>query len=145
MSAATCRKVSHHAKVAWCKRNTARKECTRANVVQEIQRGQTFGRRHQQELECSNGIRSRGVEEQEHLRKGRKSAKSIGGWRRQQPQLESMGNSNKVFRKIMGIEFVKRANWMSSRLKRIIDWTLCSGQPPPKRKKKLKVQRQPVM
>jgi hypothetical protein len=57
-SAAACRKLSRHAKVAWRKRNIARNECTRANVVQEIQRGRTFGRRHQQEPEYSNGIRS---------------------------------------------------------------------------------------
>jgi hypothetical protein len=43
-SAAACRKVSRCAKVAWRKRNIARKECTRASVVQEIQRGRTFGR-----------------------------------------------------------------------------------------------------
>jgi hypothetical protein len=37
-SAAADRKMSCHAKVARRKRNIARKECTRANVVQEIQR-----------------------------------------------------------------------------------------------------------
>jgi hypothetical protein len=37
-SAAAGRKVSRRAKMAWRKRNIARKECTRANVVQEIQR-----------------------------------------------------------------------------------------------------------
>jgi hypothetical protein len=57
-SAAAGRKVSRRAKVAWHKRNIARKECKRANVVQEIQRGRTFRSRHQQEPENSNGIRS---------------------------------------------------------------------------------------
>jgi hypothetical protein len=108
------RQVSRRAETAWRKRNIARKECTKANVVQEIQRGRTFGRRRQQEPECSNGIRSRGVEEQVQLRKGRKTAKSIGGRRKHQPRLESMGNSNKVFRKTMGMELVKRANWTAA-------------------------------
>jgi hypothetical protein len=84
-SAAACRKVSRHAKVAWRKRNIARKDCTWASVVQEIQRGWTFGRGCQQEPECSNCIRSRGVEEQVHRSKGKKTAKSIRGWRRHQP------------------------------------------------------------
>jgi hypothetical protein len=104
--------------VAWRKRNVSGKECTRANVVQEIQRGRTFGRRRQQEPECSNGIRSRVVEEQVYLRKWRKPAKSIGGRRRHLPRLESTGKSNKFFTKIMGIQFVKRANWTFSGLKK---------------------------
>jgi hypothetical protein len=105
-------------------RGTAKKECTKASVVQEIQRGRTFGRRRQQEAKCSNGIRSQGVE-QVHLRKGRKTVKSIGGQRRRhQPSLESMGNDNNIFRKTMGMEFLKRANWTSSRLQRMMDWTL---------------------
>jgi hypothetical protein len=72
-SAATGRKVSRHEKVDGARR-ISRKECTRANVVHEIQRGRTFGRRRQQEPQYSNGIRSRGVEV--HLGKGRKIAKS---------------------------------------------------------------------
>jgi hypothetical protein len=47
--AAAGRKVSRRAKLAWRKRNIDGKECTRANVVQEIQRGRTFLRRRQQE------------------------------------------------------------------------------------------------
>jgi hypothetical protein len=38
-SAATCRKVSHGAKVAWRKRNIARKDCTWASVVQKSREG----------------------------------------------------------------------------------------------------------
>jgi hypothetical protein len=70
------RKVLRREKVASRGRNIAKKECTRASVLQEIQRGRTFGRRRQQEPECSNGIRSRGVEEQVHLGKGWKTSKS---------------------------------------------------------------------
>jgi hypothetical protein len=111
-SAAACRKVSHHEKMAWRKRNIARIECTWASVVQEIQTGQTFRNGCQQEPERSNCIRSRGLEQHVHWSKGKKTAKSIGGQRKHQPRLESMGNGNKVFRKTRGREFVKRANWM---------------------------------
>jgi hypothetical protein len=49
-----------------------------------------------------------------------------------------MGNGNKAFRKTMGMEFIKRANWMSRGLQRMMDWTLWSGRPPSKRKKNLR-------
>jgi hypothetical protein len=70
------RKVPRRAKMAWDKRNIARK--TRAKVVQEFQRELTFGRRRQQQPDCSNGIRSRDVEEEEHLGKWWNTDKSIG-------------------------------------------------------------------
>jgi hypothetical protein len=98
------RKMTRRAKVAWCKKNIARKYCTGASVVKEIWRRWTFRRRRHPKPECSNGIRSRDVEEPVeeplHLEKRKKTAISIRGWsRRQQPQLESMGNGNKVFGK----------------------------------------------
>jgi hypothetical protein len=54
----------------------ARKKCTRASVVQEIQRGRTFGRRRQQEPEYSNGIRDRGLKQK---LEGSKRMKDLGG------------------------------------------------------------------
>jgi hypothetical protein len=102
----TCRKITHHVRVACRKRNIARKDCTRANVVQEIWRWWTFRRIRQPKLECSKGIISRDIEYPLHMRKGRKTANSIGGWsRRQQPWLESMRKSNEVFGKTIGLEF----------------------------------------
>jgi hypothetical protein len=90
-------------------RNIARKDCTRANVVQEMRRGRTFERRLQPKLECSKGIRSRDVEQLLHLRKGTETANSIGGRsRRQQPRLERMGDSNEIFGKSIGLEFENR-------------------------------------
>jgi hypothetical protein len=50
-----------------------------------------------------------------HLRKGRKTASSIEGRsRRQQLRLKSMGNGNEIFRKNIGLEFVKLAAGMSN-------------------------------
>jgi hypothetical protein len=52
------RKVTRRARVAWHKRGIARKDCTRANVVQEIWRGQMFGRRCLPKSKCSKSIRN---------------------------------------------------------------------------------------
>jgi hypothetical protein len=35
-----------------------------------------------------------------------------------------MGNGNKIFRKAMGMEFVKQANWTSSELQRMMVQTV---------------------
>jgi hypothetical protein len=56
-----------------------------------------------------------------------------------------MGNSNKVFRKTMGMEFVKRENWKTSGLQRMMYRTLWRGQYPPKIKKKLQLERKAVI
>jgi hypothetical protein len=75
------RKMTCRARVARRKRNIARKDCTGANVVQEIWRGRTFRRIHQPKPECSKGIRSQDVEEPLHTwGKGGRST-------RQQPRL----------------------------------------------------------
>jgi hypothetical protein len=79
------------------------------NVIQETQKGRTFGRKCQPKPECSNGIRSRDVKETLHLRRGRKIAGNIRGWsRRQQLRLESMGNGNNIFGKTIGLDILKR-------------------------------------
>jgi hypothetical protein len=81
-------------------------------------------------------MRNRNVKEPLYLRKGRKVANSIGGQsRRQQLRLGSMGIANEIFGKSIGLEFVKRANGMSNRLRKVKDWVLWRGRPPPKRLK----------
>jgi hypothetical protein len=107
--AVACRKMTRHARVAWRKRNIARKYCTRAIVVQEIRRGRTFGKRHQPKPECSKGIWSRDVVEQ--------------------PRLEIMGNNNEVFGRTIGLEFGKRAARSSVASRKIKNWTLWKGGP----------------
>jgi hypothetical protein len=75
----TCRKMTRCATVALHKMNIVRKYCTRASVVQEIWRRLTFWRRRQPKPEYNKDIRSRDAEKLLHLRKGRKTANSIGG------------------------------------------------------------------
>jgi hypothetical protein len=50
-----------------------------------------------------------------------------------------------IYRKTIGLEIMNRAVGISSELRRIRNWTLWSGWPPPKWKKKLQVQQGPVM
>jgi hypothetical protein len=161
-SAASCRKVTRHAKVAWYKRNlvrkiqiqenyepwkrwivTGRKTTSRATVAWRSEnvvrkngtRGQAKrgtpkrrkeGGRPWKCLEYSNGIRSH-VEEQIHLRKGRKTAKSIGGRRRHQQRLESMGNGNKVISKTTRLEIAKRIARSTVGMWKIRNWSLWKG------------------
>jgi hypothetical protein len=143
--------------VAWRKRNILRKSWTqrncglrkevtaagikvtrRAGVARrkEIVMWRNRIRRRQPKNERSKGTRSRGVEKLLHLRKKRKTAKSIGGRnRRQQPRLETTRNSNEVFGKSIGLWFGKRAAGSPVAVRKLENWTLWRGRPFSKRKK----------
>jgi hypothetical protein len=56
--AATCRKVSHH---AWHKGYIVKKNQARNNVARGAPRGQTFGKRHEVDLEGSTGVKDPGM------------------------------------------------------------------------------------
>jgi hypothetical protein len=76
---------------------------------------------------------------------GGKTATSIGGQnKREQPRMEGLGISEEIYWKTFRLEIVKRAAGTSSGLGRIMNWTLWRGRPPPKRKKGLQVEREPV-
>jgi hypothetical protein len=174
--AAACRKVSRHATVAWRKRNVFRKSWTNGNcepqkevttarrkitrcagqkrkVVQnkdgvspKSPKGGTYEKRLWRSSECKKGIRSRDIEETPHLRKGRKTVNSNGGWsKRLHPRLKSMGNSIQVFGKTIERQFGKLADGSSVVLRNINNWTLWRGRPPPKRKKSLHTKQELVM
>jgi hypothetical protein len=82
-------------------------------------------------LECNNGIRHLDVKKLPHLRTRRKTAKSIGGRnRRDQPQLEGMGNGNEIFWKTCELEFTKQAVRIPSRLRQIRNWRVWSAWTP---------------
>jgi hypothetical protein len=152
------RGTTRRATVAWRKRNIERKSWTQRNCglrkqvtaaeirvtrragVARHKRGFAMGRnrirRREPKNERSKGPRSRYIEELLHLRKGRKTANGIGGRnRRLQPRLETMRNSNEVFGKSIGQGFGKRAAGSPVAVRKIENWTLWRGRPPPKRKK----------
>jgi hypothetical protein len=110
-----------------------RKEQNKEIVIERNRIG-----RREPKHERSKGIRGGDVEELLHLRKWRKTAKSIGGRsRRLQPRLKTMRNSgNEVFRKIKRLVTAKRIARSPVALQRIKTRTLWRGRPPPKGKKK---------
>jgi hypothetical protein len=48
-----------------------------------------------------------------------------------------MGKGNEIYRKTIGLEVVKRAVGISSRLRKVRNWALWRGRPPPKWEKNL--------
>jgi hypothetical protein len=54
---------------------------------------------------------------------------------RRQLCLKIKGTSDRIDKKAFGLELVKRATGMFSRLRRMMGWTMWRGQPPPKWKK----------
>jgi hypothetical protein len=79
----------------------------------------TLRMRQLMRLEGTNGTRNRDFKEP--LRLGNKRTTSG------------------IYRKTIGLEIVKRAVRISSGMRKVTDWTLWRGQPPPKRKKKLQI------
>jgi hypothetical protein len=103
-------------------------------------------RRREPKNERSKGTRSRDVEELLHLRKGRKTDKSVGGRsRRLQPRLETMRNGIELLGKSIGLGFGKRAAGSLVALRKIENRTLWRGRSPLKRKKEQEAEEEPVM
>lgn len=90
---------------------------TRDSVTRGTSKGQTFGKRHQTQPECSNGIRKRDLKEQ--LR------------------LENTGIVNETFMETLGLGIANIIAGTSIRLRKMIVRTLWRGWLPPKWKKRL--------
>jgi hypothetical protein len=87
----------------------------RDNVAPRTKKERTDDKRYWKGPECKNGIRNRGL--------------------KQQLYLGNMRAFNKIYRKTLGLEIMKRAIEISSRLQKVRDRTLKRGEPPPKWKK----------
>jgi hypothetical protein len=85
------------------------------NVAPRTQKRPTFGRRRRAHPECDRGIRNRDFKEQLRLGSKRTSAR--------------------IYRKAFVLEIVKRAVRISSGLRKVRDWTLWRGRPPPNGKR----------
>jgi hypothetical protein len=68
-----------------------------------------------------------------------------GGAQEELSPLGRGGPPYKTLKKTLELEFMKRANRMSSGLQRMIDRSLWRGRPPPKQKKKLQIEQELVM
>jgi hypothetical protein len=75
------------------------------------------GKRHRTKPEGISGIRNQDLKKQLHLRKER--------------------TSGRIFRKVIGLEIVKRTFGSSVRVRKMNDWTLWRGQLPLKWKERL--------
>jgi hypothetical protein len=114
--------------------NLVREYSTRDNIAPRTRRKRTEENRRWKGKEWKKGTRSQDIEEPLHLRKGRKTVNSNGGWsRREHPRLESMGNSIEIVGKAIERQFGKLADESSVVLHNIKNWTLWRGRPPPKR------------
>jgi hypothetical protein len=121
---ATGIRATRCAKVAWLKgrnhegpsvQRERRKTQTRIKFARASCKGRTLGKRQLMCLEGTNGTRNRDFKEQ--LRLGNERTTSV------------------IYRKTIMLEIVKRAVRISSRMRKVTDWTLWRGQPPPKTKR----------
>jgi hypothetical protein len=115
----------HRAGVAWCRGDLVRKGWTGNNVARGPSREWTHGKRRRVDPEGSTGIKDPGTRRQLHLRN-----EKIAG---------------QIFGKTFRLENAKRIARSTVGLRTNKDWTLWRGRPPPKRKKKRKVEQEPVM
>jgi hypothetical protein len=159
-SAATCRKVSHCARVAWHRKSVVRKIGTQENCGPRKE----FAAARIRATRCAKGARRKGRsheglsvqwerrETQTRIKFPRASRKGRTLGMRQLMSLEGTnGTRNRdfkeqlhlgherttsgIYRMITGMEIVKRAVRISSGMWKVTDWTLWRGQPPPKRKR----------
>jgi hypothetical protein len=96
------------------------------------------------ELKC--GTKDLGGRQPPYVRKKRATVIGIGGWSKR--QLSPLGKRVLAYvavKKNLELEFVKRACRMFSGFRKINKWTLWRGTPPPKRKKNMHIQEEPVM
>jgi 5-methylcytosine-specific restriction endonuclease McrA len=97
-----------------------RNRWTKDNVVQRNLRGQTFGNRRRALPNCNNDITDRGLRRE--LRLGSRDV-----------FYEALGQT-------LELEIVKRAVGISMRSRKVSDWTLWRGRPPPKRRRDIETQ-----
>jgi hypothetical protein len=105
-------RMTRHAGVAQHKGHRLQGQ-SKDDVLPRTSKRRTLGRRYQQKLECKNGIRNRGLRQ----------------------ELQSKKEFNKTLRETLELEIVKRA--MSSRLRKIKNWTLWRGRAPSEMEKEI--------
>jgi uncharacterized damage-inducible protein DinB len=146
LGAKTTRKVSRRARVAWSKRNIVRNKWTSFKVERETRKVGPLRKNLRMHHEGRTGTKDLYGKRPLNPRKKRTNGIGIEGWRsRELSPLGRGGPTYKTLRKNLELEFVKRANGMSSRLRRMMDRTLWRVRPPPKRKKKLQIEQESVM
>jgi hypothetical protein len=128
--AAAYRKVSRHATVAWCKGIVVRKNWSRTKVERATRRVGPLRKNLRMHHEGKRGTKDLGSKQQLlYLRKKRATAIDIGEW--SSGQLSPVGRGGpfyKTSRKTLQLEFVKQANGMPRRLRKVRNRTLWKGR-----------------
>jgi hypothetical protein len=124
-------------------------ERNKDNVTPRIPKGGTFRKRLWKSPECNTGIRNRGLRQK---LQGRNGVEDLGSGQSRylkkpnltKVQVESMGNSDMNFTKTTRLEIAKRMVRSTAGLQKIRKCILWQGKPPPKRKKKQRIEEEPV-
>jgi hypothetical protein len=136
------KRTTRHATVAWRKRKLTRNIQLRENhesskdvAVNGMRKGPGY----------KNGTRRRDVKKLPNLKKER-TTNGFKGWSTGQRSYVGKGRTLRMnLYETFGGQIAKQVVATSSRLRRIRQLNLWRGRPPPKRKKKFQVEREPVM
>jgi hypothetical protein len=119
-------KVTHHARVAWPREKFFRKDCTRNQTEQETLKRRNDEKRRFTGPKCKNGMRNGGLKQQLSRDTG---IKDPGARQQLHPRIE------KMLYEIFSGRIAKQVVGTPSGFRRIRNWTLRRGRPPPERKK----------
>jgi hypothetical protein len=132
--------------LAWLRRGVVRKDCTRVTVEQATQRVGPLRKNLWIHHEGKCGTKDLGGKRPPYLRKKRTTTNGIEGWSSgHQSHLGCEGTLKMILYAIFRWKIAKQVVATSSRLQKIRKWSLWRGRLPPKRKKKLWIQEEPVM
>jgi hypothetical protein len=127
------RKVPGRPRITWRKRIVVRRNCTMTVIELATQR---VGPLKNNLRTQHKGTKDPGGKRPLHGRKKRTTTDGIRKWNPgERALLGSEGTLRKILYEIYGPKNTKRMPKATSRTRRIADWTLWKGRPPPKRKK----------
>jgi hypothetical protein len=128
----TCRKTTSRETVGWHSENVVRNDRTRDQAERGTPKRRKGGEGLWKFPECNNGISDQGIKQKLH---SRKQIKDLGERLPLCPRNKRTFSG--IYRKPTGLEIAKQIARCTVGLKRIKDWALWRGRPPPKRKREL--------
>jgi hypothetical protein len=132
--AAVGMRTTRRAEVAWRKGNVIRKNRTIDKVERGTLKGRTLGKRQRTRQEGNKGIKGLGGRQPLYLWKARTIVNGIRGWSSgQRSYLGSGGILKKTLYEISGSKIAKQMLETSIRMRKMRNWTLWRGWPPPER------------
>jgi hypothetical protein len=132
------RRMTCCAGVTWLRRGVIRKDFTTAKTEQATRTVGPLRKNLWTHHEGKRGTKDLDSKQPLYMRKKRATAIGIGGC--SSGKLSPLGRGGLTYKTIkmsVELEFMKRANRMSSRFQKMRKWTLWRCWPPPKQKKRL--------